>query len=314
MLDSSDWLSEVYIRVVERDLVRRGLPVWRYNDDFRIGCTSYNDALAAIELLAEAARGVGLVISDQKTLTPSFLTYMFNNTGVQIDEATAAVAPGDVEVNVTDYPAEDEEDSVQEAVRTLARLDRPNGDDRIDLKSTSRRDVRDLRRAITLLTRRSDPSGLDRVTHLFLFVPSLTPRLGEYLISLYETHSDGVEKAWDYLSERDSLSEWQLIWLVYVARKCQLMTASSRRQDHVIKLRMLAKNPALRAECAFALAGAGRIGFADLDDALRVEPEVLSAWYILAMRALAQSPRPPLPGQLAAVSQTDPVFRYLLET
>ncbi len=52
----SDWLSEIYAARVERWATREGFDVWRYSDDFRVGCTSYAEALAAIESLSRATR------------------------------------------------------------------------------------------------------------------------------------------------------------------------------------------------------------------------------------------------------------------
>ncbi|WP_433526757.1 reverse transcriptase domain-containing protein [Nocardia pseudovaccinii] len=63
LLDSSDELSEVYARIIERELQRRGVNVWRYNDDFRITAASYDEAQAHVEALANEASAVGLVLN-----------------------------------------------------------------------------------------------------------------------------------------------------------------------------------------------------------------------------------------------------------
>src|SRR5262249_34904011 len=122
LLESSDQLSEVYIRIVERDLVRRGLLIWRYNDDFRIAVKPYGDALEAIERLAASAREIGLTLNDHKTRTPGLFNYLFSHTNLQIDDKSAKIDPNDVELIVTDYLADDEEQEVDIALSTLARL------------------------------------------------------------------------------------------------------------------------------------------------------------------------------------------------
>lgn len=116
LLDASDWLSDIYIQSVERDLLRRGLAVWRYNDDFRIACRSYTEALDAIERLSEAARAVGLTVSEYKTFTPSFPTYFFRTTGRDVNVALVDIDPSDVDVIVTDYPDLDDEERIEAAV------------------------------------------------------------------------------------------------------------------------------------------------------------------------------------------------------
>jgi hypothetical protein len=66
---SSDVLAEVFLDKIERALIRQGLQVSRYNDDFRFACASWSKAVEAIELFADIARQHGLAINDQKTLT-----------------------------------------------------------------------------------------------------------------------------------------------------------------------------------------------------------------------------------------------------
>ncbi len=139
LLDASDWLSDNYIQAVERELLRRGMAVWRYNDDFRIACRSYIEALDSIERLEEAARAIGLTVSDHKAYTPSFATYFFKTTGRDISSVLIDVDPSDVDVIVTDYPDLDEDERVDAATFTLARIDLDAEDDnRIDLRKAHR--------------------------------------------------------------------------------------------------------------------------------------------------------------------------------
>lgn len=44
LLTPSDRLSEVYIDIVHRSVRRQGFPIWRFSDDFRILCASYEEA------------------------------------------------------------------------------------------------------------------------------------------------------------------------------------------------------------------------------------------------------------------------------
>lgn len=67
MMSSSDLLADVYIGKLERELLRHGYDVMRYADDFRIPANDWGTANRIIELAAEAARSIGLVLSSEKT-------------------------------------------------------------------------------------------------------------------------------------------------------------------------------------------------------------------------------------------------------
>jgi Reverse transcriptase (RNA-dependent DNA polymerase) len=71
MSPTSDVVADTYADLLHRALLREGLAVWRYADDFRIACRSYGDCVAALEILDELARGLGLTVNERKTLTPS---------------------------------------------------------------------------------------------------------------------------------------------------------------------------------------------------------------------------------------------------
>ena len=314
LLDASDWLSDIYIQSVERDLLRRGLAVWRYNDDFRIACSTYTEALDAIERLAEAARAVGLTVSEYKTFTPSFPTYFFRTTGRDVNAALVDIDPSDVDVIVTDYADLDDEERVEAAVGTLARLDLDPGDDnRIDLHRLTTDAVRDLRRAISSLTRAENGAAIDKLMDLLVYVPSLTPRLCEYMISVYgPDHARAVETVLDTFIGQASLGEWQALWAVYTMRQLGLLQGSSPRQAWARTQRERARSRLLGAESALALADVGAVDFDDLDHALRVEPEVLAPWHLLAMKALVSTT-----GQHAdrarAVRDSHPLHAILLD-
>lgn len=75
MSGPSDVLSEIYIDPIRRDLIRAGFDVARFADDFRVSCTDYHSALAALELTERLAFANGLVLNEGKTSTPSLGTY-----------------------------------------------------------------------------------------------------------------------------------------------------------------------------------------------------------------------------------------------
>ena len=71
----SDVLGDTYLDPVRRSLLREGLSVWRYADDFRIASASLGEARRALETCAAAVRERGLVLNERKTLTYRKMTY-----------------------------------------------------------------------------------------------------------------------------------------------------------------------------------------------------------------------------------------------
>ncbi|HEX8003688.1 MAG TPA: RNA-directed DNA polymerase [Mycobacteriales bacterium] len=90
----SDALAEVYIEPIRRHLTRAGFNVWRFADDFRVACETYEEALEAWELLDRAARDLGLVLNEAKTRTPGRARYEASLTAVATREAELFSALG----------------------------------------------------------------------------------------------------------------------------------------------------------------------------------------------------------------------------
>jgi hypothetical protein len=311
--DPSDWLSDFYIRIVERDLIRSGLQVWRFNDDFRIGCEDYADALDAIERLEESARSVGLTVNTYKTYTPTFMTYLIKNTGLDISTAEAGFDPQDVEAIVADYTTLDESDAISTAHNVIERLrSSPQHVGHIDIMKLRTEELRDLRRAFGALSRNADEYGLDWVKPLFEFAPSLTPRLVQYLISLHRSFSERIMEILRELRDSRSVSEWQSVWLIYAHRELNL-TGTDEVVTWMRTQRERGRGRLLAAEASVALAGQGAIPFEVLDQAIRVEPQVFAAWYSYAIRSLLSTPAAPRAQQVDAVKQASPLFRCIVE-
>ncbi|MEU3576350.1 RNA-directed DNA polymerase [Streptomyces globisporus] len=64
---ASDHLADLYIGTLERQLTREGYSIVRFVDDFTAACTDWETANVIIERAAEYARGIGLVLSSEKT-------------------------------------------------------------------------------------------------------------------------------------------------------------------------------------------------------------------------------------------------------
>src|SRR6185503_12474955 len=61
--------AEAFLARLQRALVRRGVTVERYNDDFRFTCANWSEVIRTLEVLEEETRLVGLTVNDLKTVT-----------------------------------------------------------------------------------------------------------------------------------------------------------------------------------------------------------------------------------------------------
>ena len=64
---ASDRLGDAYLDILVRYLGRHGIETVRYVDDIKAGADNWDGALRVVELAAEAARGLGLALSAEKT-------------------------------------------------------------------------------------------------------------------------------------------------------------------------------------------------------------------------------------------------------
>jgi len=316
LLDPSDALSEIYIQILERDVVRQGLLAWRYNDDIRIGVNAYDEAQGAVERLSDAARKLGLVLNEQKTFISRFLTYLARYIDTPIDDDDAQINPADADIWVDGYPDIDDSEARDAARHTLSLIrSAPDGDGQIDLRALDAQQLRQLRRAINAVTRFRDEAAIGRLVSLFLYTPVLTPRLCEYMVAMVESSPSPIADVWDVLTrEHDhSLSEWQRLWLAYVARESNLLVQAPTRVEWLRRQVAKRQGMLLHAEASLALATASAIAFADLDEALRAQPEPLVPWYVLGMRELSRVGVAPA-SRVQAVKATSPLYRLLLDS
>jgi hypothetical protein len=312
LLDPSDRLSEIYIDLVERDVLRRGWPSWRFNDDFLIAVRDYASALAAIEDLATAARDVGLTLNDVKTTTPKFSTYVMENFGLQIDdEFPTELRRHEPEDLVGDYMEGVGEVDPHWAIRLVRDTKLPDtpsdgwNEDDIDLGNLRGDDIRLLRRALARLVRHGTAEALPHVRKLAVYAHSLTPWVIRYVVAAGEQASEGAAKVLSEIIATVSLSDWQRAWIVRALGDLGLLDPGaagdpSAAVEWVRSLRHGRHGPIVRAEAALALAAVDQIEYADLELGLRGEPAALASWYLVGIRRLHDR-RGVTDDQLAAV-------------
>jgi hypothetical protein len=230
--DSSDRLSEVYIEILERHLLRSGFPTWHFNDDLRISCDDYPETLRAIEALEEGARALGLSLNETKTTPVKFSTYAFEVLGLRTDDPIPTEPAGLPEELVVEYTDIDETENAEASLELIKQtITReleghesalPRHEQPVSLIHPSAVDVGRLRRALGALVRTGNPGAVGECTKLIVYVPFLTPRIVTYLISAYEHEPELVARQLTEIFERVSLSAWQVWWLVRASRRVNL--------------------------------------------------------------------------------------------
>jgi hypothetical protein len=289
----SDWLAEVYAARVERFAIREGFDVWRYSDDFRVGCTSYGEALRAIESLSRAARDIGLTLNDQKTATPSFLTYLSHNAGVEVNDVSAEIDPSDVEAAVSsDYAAEDDDQAIAEAGDVFDSLWDPDTDDEPadegdwDLSDLTPDQHRAVRRAFNTLTKHSDPSAMPRLASLLVYQPAMTHRIIGYA-EVMNTINEPVEPFFEFAIAGPSLNEWQRAWIAYGIRSCNIRLAARSSFTGWLQTQLVNRPDSLAAaEASLTLATARLLSFPAIESRLRSVSPDFAPWYLESIATL----------------------------
>lgn len=322
LLDPSDYLSEIYIDRVERQLIRQGFIAWRFNDDFRIACKNYPEALRAIEALDLAARESGLVINEFKTFTFGFRTYMDDSLRLQVQkEEGESILLDEVEAAVGDYTDDFFEDA--DAARQLVSEARPAepivGDNRLNLRNASADDVRLLRRALSALAAAEEVAVIPNTLQLIIYVPALTPTILKYLIAVSSRNESGVAEVIDSMIDSVSLNEWQGQWLMYTIHELDLLAQGSTgnrsfREGWARNLRLNASQPALKAIASHALSAAGLLSFSETMNDFEALPTPLLGYTLTSLRdSFLRDQTPENNKRIEAVARISPLHAALVK-
>jgi RNA-directed DNA polymerase len=268
--DASDLLAEAFLSRLERALIRRGLRVSRYNDDFRFTCTTWSEATRAIEVLAEEARLVGLTVNDLKTVTWGREKYELHldeadrlrqeiADAAKIDLTLVDVHPYDG--TVVEQPPEQDEVDLLGSVLVLDRWVSIAG--RGNVAARRRAEHRAVLELVpwalrTLQTEPSSPDGvLDICTRMLRYERTLTPAVARYLTARNE--DDRVLAAFDRLLKAKAyLNGWQTWWLQQPLARLQAFPTGPGSKARMAwernALTSAEHTPVLRAHAALALA------------------------------------------------------------
>lgn len=214
---ASDRLADTYADSLLRKLRRRGLTAWRYSDDFRFGASTYQNAINALEIFDEEVRAMGLYVNERKTYVLSREQY----TSGQEKEATFFTEAWRIkreELTVVDLYSEmliEPEASDVFAAVAMEELQawanettaaRENDEKSIPTKL-------DLGLVLALLTAAKEGGALEHVGDLLLMEPQFAYRVANYLYTMSEADSDGVDAAVLQTLRTTALGKWKAIWL-----------------------------------------------------------------------------------------------------
>jgi hypothetical protein len=219
--ESSNQLSEVVIDIVERRLLRRGIPTWRQNDDFRMTADSRAEAIAALVALDRELRDLGMSVNEAKTFALTRKAY------VQLSAEPAELweqFESDSSVSLHEFAdygdegAEEEEHDdpqiVDAAVKALANfLTAPTS--RVDhLKLRVQGQI--IRAAFRALRLAQSSELLQFGPPAVTSKPYLTATVCEGLRELVPVDEDGVLQTLAEIcgNRRTFLSEWQCLWIM----------------------------------------------------------------------------------------------------
>lgn len=268
--DASDVIAEAFLARLERALVRRGLLVGRYNDDFRFSCATWSEVARAIEVLAEEARLLGLTVNDMKTVTWGRKKYQDHLDEADhlrkhiADEAKIDLTLIDVhpyDNTVVEQPPDPKDVDLLGAGRILDRWESMirRGTVSMRRRAEHRAVLELLPWALRTMSGSSDsPTNLlDLCTKILRLERTLTPAVSTYLTSRCDDAA--VLAAFDRLLRKKAyLNGWQTWWLQQPLARLEGFASGAGSKTRLSwerhALTSAEHTPVLRAHAALSLA------------------------------------------------------------
>jgi RNA-directed DNA polymerase len=280
---ASDLLAEIFLDKLERALLRRGLAITRYNDDFRLRCNTWSEVIWAIETLTDETRNHGLILNDSKLIPWSRSNY--KESLDEADELREQITR-DAELEAAsfvfegydgqfDFPEEDaDETQAIAALRILQRWDDIVVDGRVgdDDRAVHRALLQLLPYAFSVLSSFSGDldDSIAIAMQMLRYEQTMTPHIGRFLMT--RENDSEILSEFDSLHKKNAyLTGWQTWWLQQpLARIPSFMTgdeSKARREWTRGAFNSAERSPVLRAQAAMTLARHNAIGE---DELLRV--------------------------------------------
>jgi hypothetical protein len=218
MSPTSDIVADTYADLLHRALLRKGLAVWRFADDFRMACPTYGDCVTALEILDELARGLGLTVNERKTLTPSRDKYREIIDGPQrrLELINEAVREELTQVDLYDWSdvSPEQAEVLVEGAKRVIDIWSAEADQTASLDAQAITQV--LPQTLLILGASQSERALGAVPDLLRYEPQLTPVVCRYLRLLGPHQKASVASVVGYSISTLTLTKWQRIWLLYV--------------------------------------------------------------------------------------------------
>ncbi|MFG2800286.1 reverse transcriptase domain-containing protein [Streptomyces pseudovenezuelae] len=226
MSEPSKILSELLVDNLHRSLIRNGLTVWRYADDFRIAARSRHESIAALDIIHEESRRMGLSLNDWKTHLLSIEKY---KQFINEDKEKEAEARSSAQQSLMlwspyeEYQRELEVDEVYvEAAESLLREWRDETPDAVIEHSGLLQRHKLIRTSLNVLETFEDSIGLPYLYDVLLREPQLTPAVFRYIRSLGVAAPDASVNTCVQILESGILNRWQQLWLAWALQSSEL--------------------------------------------------------------------------------------------
>lgn len=216
-------LADLAIDHLAKRLRRSGIPLYRYNDDFRIGTETEDAATRLIERLQQELHSLGLVLNESKTYVMRREAYSdhldsfqkrFNEAAseAQLDLTLIDAYTGRVE-RVPDSYEVDERAAirvVEQALKYLEDTDDRPGSLIFSVNSQL------LRLSTRILSWMRSSAALGLTPHLCAVMPTMFLDVGRYLRTVATRDPERATTAVAEIVERssDNMSPWQALWLI----------------------------------------------------------------------------------------------------
>ncbi|MER6738559.1 RNA-directed DNA polymerase [Streptomyces puniciscabiei] len=230
MSEPSKRLAELLVENLHRNLVRRGLKVWRYADDFRIGVKTRSECVSALDAMHEESRTLGLSLNDWKTHVLPIKRYseLLSEPLEQENAARSSVIEDltswDPYSDTGDLP-DDEEVYAGAAVQLLSELASEEPDAILE-HSGLRERHKLIRKSIDILAFFQDDSGLPYIADTLIKEPQLTPAASRYMLAVASKNPESASRTVLDILSKSSPNKWQQIWLVWTLQDPSLNLAA----------------------------------------------------------------------------------------
>jgi hypothetical protein len=232
MSEPSKRLAELLVENLHRNLVRRGLKVWRYADDFRIGVKTRSECVSALDAMYEESRTLGLSLNDWKTHVLPIGRYS-ELLSEPLEQESAARSSVIEDLTSWDPYSEkggdlpdDEEVYAGAAVQLLAELASEEPDAILE-HSGLRERHKLIRKSIDILEFFQDDSGLPYIADTLIKEPQLTPAASRYMFAVASKNPESVSRTILDILGKSSPNKWQQIWLAWTLQDPSLNLAAN---------------------------------------------------------------------------------------